>query len=294
MQLEKEKESRQDAERCRLLAQRIAEELAPESAAVLGDDEASCTALQKALRKAGVRANEWTAAAARQPDLLVVEDPTFVELPAQLAAKVLLVCTDTTALSNWAEQLAQRGYYRDMFWRSKGRTQQSALFRAAQPGALAVVKGYEQELDTLRDRMVRAERSCGEQAALIGRLRSDLALSRSHEKQLEETLGEVTGSTFWKLTWPARYVVSKSRQLWHTLPLFVFLHELRTEGISGMREKARARRVALDHGQSPPRVRRPLPRQDPAGGCLCPRGAAGEAGRRPARGSEDQHRGAAL
>ena len=242
MQLEKEKESRQDAERCRLLAQRIAEELAPESAAVLGDDEASCTALQKSLRKAGVRANEWTAAAARQPDLLVVEDPTFVELPAQLAAKVLLVCTDTTALANWAEQLAQRGYYRDMFWRSKGRTQQSALFRAAQPGALAVVKGYEQELDTLRDRMVRAERSCGEQAALIERLRSDLALSRSHEKQLEETLGEVTGSTFWKLTWPARYVVSKSRQLWHTLPLFVFLHELRTEGISGMREKARARR----------------------------------------------------
>ena len=227
MQLEKEKESRQDAERCRLLAQRIAEELAPESAAVLGDDESSCTALQKALRKAGVRANEWTAAAARQPDLLVVEDPTFVELPAQLAAKVLLVCTDTTALANWAEQLAQRGYYRDMFWRSKGRTQQSALFRAAQPGALAVVKGYEQELDTLRDRMVRAERSCGEQAALIERLRSDLALSRSHEKQLEETLGEVTGSTFWKLTWPARYVVSKSRQLWPPLPLFVFLHELR-------------------------------------------------------------------
>ena len=111
MQLEKEKESRQDAERCRLLAQRIAEELAPESAAVLGDDEASCTALQKALRKVGIRANEWTAAAARQPDLLVVEDPTFVELPAQLAAKVLLVCTDTTALANWAEQLAQRGYY---------------------------------------------------------------------------------------------------------------------------------------------------------------------------------------
>ena len=55
MQLEKEKESRQDAERCRLLAQRIAEELAPESAAVLGDDEASCTALQKALRKVGVK-----------------------------------------------------------------------------------------------------------------------------------------------------------------------------------------------------------------------------------------------
>ena len=35
MQLEKAKETKQDMERCRLLAQRIAEELAPATAAVL-------------------------------------------------------------------------------------------------------------------------------------------------------------------------------------------------------------------------------------------------------------------
>ena len=243
MQLEKEKETREAAERCRLLAQRIAEELAPEAAAVLAADEESGALLEKALRRAGIRANSWTAAATAQPELLVVEDPVWVELPAQLAEQVLLVCTDATALSAWAEKLAERGYYRDLQWRSRGRAQQAALFCTVQPSAMGMVRGYEEELDILRDRMVRAERTCGEEAALIERLRSDLSLSRSHEKQLEQTLNEVTGSTFWKMTWPARYAVSKSRQLWHTFPLFVFLHELRTEGVSGMLEKARARRV---------------------------------------------------
>ena len=243
MQLEKEKETREAAERCRLLAQRIAEELAPEAAAVLAADEESGALLEKALRRAGIRANPWTAAATAQPELLVVEDPVWVELPAQLAEQVLLVCTDATALSAWAEKLAERGYYRDLQWRSRGRAQQAALFCTVQPSAMGMVRGYEEELDILRDRMVRAERTCGEEAALIERLRSDLSLSRSHEKQLEQTLNEVTGSTFWKMTWPARYAVSKSRQLWHTFPLFVFLHELRTEGVSGMLEKARARRV---------------------------------------------------
>ncbi|WP_423404545.1 glycosyltransferase family 2 protein [Faecalibacterium prausnitzii] len=243
MQLEKEKETREAAERCRLLAQRIAEELAPEAAAVLAADEESGALLEKALRRAGIRANPWTAAATAQPELLVVEDPAWVELPARLAEQVLLVCTDTTALSAWAEKLAERGYYRDLQWRSRGRAQQAALFCTVQPSAMGMVRGYEEELDILRDRMVRAERTCGEEAALIERLRSDLSLSRSHEKQLEQTLNEVTGSTFWKMTWPARYAVSKSRQLWHTFPLFVFLHELRAEGVSGMLEKARARRV---------------------------------------------------
>ena len=243
MQLEKEKETREAAERCRLLAQRIAEELAPEAAAVLAADEESGALLEKALRRAGIRTNPWTAAATAQPELLVVEDPAWVELPARLAEQVLLVCTDATALSAWAEKLAERGYYRDLQWRSRGRAQQAALFCTVQPSAMGMVRGYEEELDILRDRMVRAERTCGEEAALIERLRSDLSLSRSHEKQLEQTLNEVTGSTFWKMTWPARYAVSKSRQLWHTFPLFVFLHELRTEGVSGMLEKARARRV---------------------------------------------------
>ena len=238
MQLEKEKETREAAERCRLLAQRIAEELAPEAAAVLAADEESGALLEKALRRAGIRANPWTAAATAQPELLVVEDPAWVELPARLAEQVLLVCTDATALSAWAEKLAERGYYRDLQWRSRGRVQQAALFCTVQPSAMGMVRGYEEELDILRDRMVRAERTCGEEATLIERLRSDLSLSRSHEKQLEQTLNEVTGSTFWKMTWPARYAVSKSRQLWHTFPLFVFLHELRTEGVSGMLSQA--------------------------------------------------------
>ena len=67
MQLEKEKETREAAERCRLLAQRIAEELAPEAAAVLAADEESGALLEKALRRAGIRANPWTAAATAQP-----------------------------------------------------------------------------------------------------------------------------------------------------------------------------------------------------------------------------------
>ena len=193
MQLEKAKETKQDMERCRLLAQRIAEELAPATAAVLN------AAMKKALRKAGVRANEWTAAAARQPDLLVVEDPAWVEMPAQLPGQVLLVFTGSNVAEGWAEELARRGYYRDFRWRSRGRAQQSALYCTVQPATAEMIAGYEKELDLLRDRMVRAERTCNEEAALIERLRSDLSLSRSHAKNLEKTLNEVTSSTFWKL-----------------------------------------------------------------------------------------------
>ena len=54
MQLEKEKETREAAERCRLLAQRIAEELAPEAAVVLAADEESGALLEKALGEATV------------------------------------------------------------------------------------------------------------------------------------------------------------------------------------------------------------------------------------------------
>ena len=174
----------------------------------------------------------------------MVEDPVWSHLPQQLPEKVLLASVDSTMMAAWAEQLARRGYYRDFRWRSKGRAQQSALFctGSAVPAPLMMVQGYEQEMDTLRDRMVRAERTCSEEAALIERLRSDLALSRSHEQQLEKTLSDVTNSTFWKLTWPMRYAVSKSRQIWHTFPLFVFLHDLRAMGVEGVREQARARR----------------------------------------------------
>ena len=219
MQLEKAKETKQDMERCRLLAQRIAEELAPATAAVLN---AETPALEKALHRAGVDANPFTVAA-RQADLLVVEDPAWVEMPAQLPGQVLLVFTGSNVAEGWAEELARRGYYRDFRWRSRGRAQQSALYCTVQPATAEMIAGYEKELDLLRDRMVRAERTCNEEAALIERLRSDLSLSRSHARNLEKTLNEVTSSTFWKLTWPMRYVVSKSRQIWHTFPLFVLL-----------------------------------------------------------------------
>lgn len=241
MQLDKETKLKQEKERCRQLAQRVAEEVRPASAQVLNSES---DLLEKALRRAGIRAEEWSAQAAEPVDLLVVEDPVWSHLPQQLPEKVLLASVDSTMMAAWAEQLARRGYYRDFRWRSKGRAQQSALFctGSAVPAPLMMVQGYEQEMDTLRDRMVRAERTCSEEAALIERLRSDLALSRSHEQQLEKTLSDVTNSTFWKLTWPMRYAVSKSRQIWHTFPMFVFLHDLRTMGVEGVREQARARR----------------------------------------------------
>ena len=241
MQLDKETKLKQEKERCRQLAQRVAEEVRPASVQVLNSES---DLLEKALRRAGIRAEEWSAQAAEPVDLLVVEDPVWSHLPQQLPEKVLLASVDSTMMAAWAEQLARRGYYRDFRWRSKGRAQQSALFctGSAVPAPLMMVQGYEQEMDTLRDRMVRAERTCSEEAALIERLRSDLALSRSHEQQLEKTLSDVTNSTFWKLTWPMRYAVSKSRQIWHTFPLFVFLHDLRTMGVEGVREQARARR----------------------------------------------------
>ena len=241
MQLDKETKLKQEKERCRQLAQRVAEEARPASVQVLNSES---DLLEKALRRAGIRAEEWSAQAAEPVDLLVVEDPVWSHLPQQLPEKVLLASVDSTMMAAWAEQLARRGYYRDFRWRSKGRAQQSALFctGSAVPAPLMMVQGYEQEMDTLRDRMVRAERTCSEEAALIERLRSDLSLSRSHEQQLEKTLSDVTNSTFWKLTWPMRYAVSKSRQIWHTFPLFVFLHDLRAMGVEGVREQARARR----------------------------------------------------
>ena len=237
MQLEKEKKEKRERERCRALAQRIAEEANPASAALLGEQ---MSLLTEALHRAGVETEEWTEGS--EAELLVVADPAWETLPETLPARVLLVSDESTVMAGWAEQLAQRGYFRDFGWRSKGRAQQSALFCTSQPTQLKMVRGYEMEMDILRDRMVRAERTSGEEAELIARLRSDLSLSRSHEQQLEKALGEVTGSKFWKMTWPMRYVVSKSRQLWHTLPFFVLLRELRSGGIEGVRELARARR----------------------------------------------------
>ena len=125
MQLDKETKLKQEKERCRQLAQRVAEEARPASAQVLNSES---DLLEKALRRAGIRAEKWSAQAAEPVDLLVVEDPVWSHLPQQLPEKVLLASVDSTMMAAWAEQLARRGYYRDFRWRSKGRAQQSALF----------------------------------------------------------------------------------------------------------------------------------------------------------------------
>ena len=81
MQLDKETKLKQEKERCRQLAQRVAEEVRPASAQVLNSES---DLLEKALRRAGIRAEEWSAQAAEPVDLLVVEDPVWSHLPQQL------------------------------------------------------------------------------------------------------------------------------------------------------------------------------------------------------------------
>ena len=237
--MDQEKETKRQAERCRALAQRIVRELTPASIQVLGGSGA----LAEALEKAGAQllpenAEQGTAA------LLVVEDPEWVDLPALQCAQVLLVCTDASAMADCAKQLAAQGLYRDFEWKNRGKAQQTALFcrSSAVQDVQQLLAGYEMTLDELRERMQQAERTGEEQTAQLERLRSDLSLSRSHEKDLEKTLNNVTSSTFWKMSWPLRYFVSKGRQLAHTFPPFVFLGQLRRVGISGVRAQAKAKK----------------------------------------------------
>ena len=234
--MDQEKENRQQAERSRELAQRIMRELTPAGVQVLGGSGS----LEKALEKIGARMTQQAEGGA----LLVAEDPEWTELPAVQCDQVLLVCADSAVLAGCAQQLAQQGFARDFGWKTRGKAQQTALFRRS-PAAQdpqEMMLDYERALDDLRERMLQAERTEAEQAAQLERLRSDLSLSRSHEQNLEKTLNSVVQSQFWKLTWPMRYLVSKCRQLWHTFPLFVFLATLRRVGISGVMAQAKAKR----------------------------------------------------
>ena len=70
MQWDKETKLKQEKERCRQLAQRIAEEVHPGSAAVLN---AESDLLEKALRRAGIQANAW-AEGAEPADLLMFDE----------------------------------------------------------------------------------------------------------------------------------------------------------------------------------------------------------------------------
>ena len=237
--MDQEKETKRQAERCRALAQRIVRELTPASIQVLGGSGALAEALEKTGAQLLPENAELGTAA-----LLVVEDPEWVDLPALQCAQVLLVCTDASAMADCAKQLAAQGLYRDFEWKNRGKAQQTALFcrSSAVQDVQQLLAGYEMTLDELRERMQQAERTGEEQTAQLERLRSDLSLSRSHEQDLEKTLNNVTSSTFWKMSWPLRYFVSKGRQLTHTFPPFVFLGQLRRVGISGVRAQAKAKK----------------------------------------------------
>lgn len=96
MELDQEKQNQEAAERCRALAQRIVRELAPHSVQVLEDSGL--------LEKAFCKMN--TAVVQSTPELLVVEDPQWVSLPAVQAEKVLLVCAEYAGMADCAKQLA--------------------------------------------------------------------------------------------------------------------------------------------------------------------------------------------
>ncbi len=236
MQLDKEKELKQEQERCRVLARQVARELAPKTVKLMGENKL----LEEALKE-----EKFVFAAEKEtPELFIVVEPEAAELPLFENAKVLLYGTHAEDVASCARKLAEQGMYRNFRWKWHDRAMASALFcaQAEAPEAVEMVNGYEQEFAYLHDQTLRAERVSTETVATIERLRSDLALSRNHEQQLETTLNNVTNSTFWKMTWPMRYIVSKSRQIWHTFPLFVFFTTLHQIGISGVMEQAKARR----------------------------------------------------
>ena len=234
MELEQEnKENKKETQRCRQLAQRILRELAPGSVQVAGGRGV----LAQELERSGAVLTDAA------PELLVMEDPAWEPLPETLGQQVLLVCGEETAFASCAAQLAQKGYVRDFDWKDRARGQLTALFCKGEPlPPEDQLVCYEKELDGLRERLWNAEHTAQEQSAQLERLRSDLSLSRSHEQSLEKTLNGVVNSTFWKLSWPLRYLVSKCRQLWHTFPLFVFFATLRRVGIAGVRAQAKVRR----------------------------------------------------
>lgn len=234
MELEQEnKENKKETQRCRQLTQRILRELAPGSVQVAGGRGV----LAQELERSGAVLTDAA------PELLVMEDPAWEPLPETLGQQVLLVCGEETAFASCAAQLAQKGYVRDFDWKDRARGQLTALFCKGEPlPPEDQLVCYEKELDGLRERLWNAEHTAQEQSVQLERLRSDLSLSRSHEQSLEKTLNGVVNSTFWKLSWPLRYLVSKCRQLWHTFPLFVFFATLRRVGIAGVRAQAKARR----------------------------------------------------
>ena len=151
--MDQEKETKQQAERSRELAQRIVRELTPDGVQVLGGSGL----LEQALEKTGAAVVEQ----AGENGLLVVVDPEWIDLPQLKCGQVLLACDTASAMADCAKQLAQQGLHRDFEWRTRGKAQQTALFRRSpavqEPAEL--MAGYEMTLDELRERMLQAERT---------------------------------------------------------------------------------------------------------------------------------------
>ena len=191
MQLDKEKEKRQAQERRRQLARQIARELAPRTVKVLGGDE---------VLEAELREEKFPLAAEGEtPELLIVSGLGETELPDVVACdKVLLFGSHAEDVAEGAQKLVEQGFYRNFKWKCRDRSVATALFcrQAAAPEAGELIEGYEREIAFLHEQTLRAEKVSSESVASIERLRSDLALSRSHEQQLETNLNSVTNSTF--------------------------------------------------------------------------------------------------
>ena len=184
-----ENTTRAQRRRCRQMAQRIMAELCPKTIWMPCGD----SPLAQALSAAGAQV-----AADPQPvqtQLTVVEDPAWAQVPDALSGPLLLVAADSPLLSSWTDTLAERGYYRDFSWKNRGRTQPAALYRQADvlPAPQALAQGYEQELDSVRENLARAQHQLEEQDAQLQRLRSDLSLSRSHE----QAAGKRPGTGHW-------------------------------------------------------------------------------------------------
>lgn len=107
-------------------------------------------------------------------------------------------------------------------------------FRDGLLEAEELIEEYEAERRELHRRLDEERRENEALQAQAARQRNDLAAARSHERQLETVLNSVTGSTCWKMTWPLRYLLSKSKALVKALPIFALLALVRREGLGGI------------------------------------------------------------
>ena len=120
MQLDKEKELKQEKERCRLLARQIAREIAPRTVSLLGDGGL----LEEALKE-----EKFVFAPEGEPaELLIVTEPDKAKRAGLEAEKILLAVTNAEDVAAAAKELAEQDYYRDFRWKCRDRSVANALF----------------------------------------------------------------------------------------------------------------------------------------------------------------------